>query len=48
MKWMVNKMAKIYVRLILKGKKSFEEVPERLKKQVKRILIEYQMENLTI
>ncbi len=41
-------MAKIYVRLILKGKKSFEEVPERLKKQVKRILIEYQMENLTI
>ena len=41
-------MAKIYVQLILKGKKSYKEVPERLKKQVKRILIEYQMEDLNI
>lgn len=33
-------MANIYASLIIKGYKSFNEVPERIKSQVKDILIE--------
>lgn len=36
----VNEMAVIYATLIVKGKKSFADVPERIKEQVKEILID--------
>ena len=39
-------MEKVYVQLIMKGKKTYKEVPEKLKKQFKGILIEYQREEL--
>ena len=34
----VDVMAMAYAMLIIKGKKSFNDVPERLKEQVKEIL----------
>lgn len=34
----VKEMAVIYATLIVKGKKSFADVPERIKEQVKEIL----------
>lgn len=34
----VEKMAMAYAMLIIKGKKSFQEVPDRLKDQVREIL----------
>ena len=33
-------MAVVYATLIIKGKKSFEDVPERIKDQVREILID--------
>lgn len=36
----------IYVQLIIKGKKSFIDVPTRLKEQVKEILIDLDLEHL--
>ena len=36
----VKEMAVIYATLIVKGKKSFADVPERIKEQVKEILID--------
>lgn len=33
-------MAAVYATLIVKGKKTFEEVPVSLKEQVKKILID--------
>lgn len=33
-------MAVIYATLIVKGKKSFADVPERIKAQVKQVLID--------
>lgn len=39
-------MAMIYVQLIIKGKKSFIDVPTRLKEQVKEILIDLDLEHL--
>lgn len=32
-------MAVVYATLIIKGKKNFSDVPERIKEQVKEILI---------
>lgn len=32
-------MAVVYATLIVKGKKSFADVPERIKEQVKEVLI---------
>lgn len=34
----VKEMAVVYATLIIKGKKSFEDVPDRIKEQVKVIL----------
>lgn len=34
----LDKMAMAYATLIIKGKKTFQEVPNRLKEQVKEIL----------
>ena len=36
----VNTMAVIYATLIVKGKKVFADVPEKIKEQVKEILID--------
>lgn len=34
----LDKMAMAYATLIIKGKKTFQDVPDRLKEQVKEIL----------
>lgn len=39
-------MAIIYAQLIIKGKKTFKEVPDKLKEQVKSILIDLELEEL--
>ncbi len=36
----VRDMAVIYVALIIKGKRTFESVPDLLKQQVKELLVE--------
>lgn len=36
----VFNMAVVYATLIIKGKKSFDDVPERIKDQVREILID--------
>lgn len=33
-------MAVVYAALIVKGKKSFEDVPDRIKEQVKAVLVD--------
>lgn len=40
-------MAIIYVQLIIKGKRTFTSVPNTLKNQVKDILIDMELEELT-
>ena len=39
----VDKMAVIYVALIIKGKRTFESVPDLLKDQVKELLIDLEL-----
>lgn len=39
-------MAVIYVALIIKGKRTFAQVPEALKPQVKQILIDLELPEL--
>ncbi len=39
-------MVAIYVALIIKGKKTFAQVPDRLKEQVKQMLIDLDLEDL--
>ncbi len=36
----VGEMAVVYATLIIKGKKNFADVPERIKEQVKAVLID--------
>ena len=36
----VAEMAVVYATLIIKGKKNFSDVPERIKEQVKQVLID--------
>ncbi len=36
----VEQMAVVYATLIIKGKKNFADVPERIKEQVKQVLID--------
>lgn len=36
----VEEMAVVYATLIVKGKKTFADVPERIKEQVKEVLID--------
>lgn len=43
---MNNDMAVIYATLIVKGLKRFNEVPERIKDQVKQVLIDIDCEHL--
>ena len=42
----VNEMAIIYATLIIKGKKTYAQVPEKIKPQVKQVLIDLECENL--
>lgn len=46
-KW-VNDMATVYATLIIKGKRTFKSVPEKLKAQVKEILIDLDCEHLDV
>jgi hypothetical protein len=39
-------MAVVYATLIIKGKKTFQDVPERLKEQVRQILIDLEVPEL--
>jgi hypothetical protein len=41
-----SEMAVIYATLIVKGIKKFNEVPERIKDQVKQVLIDIDCEHL--
>lgn len=41
-------MATVYATLIIKGKRTFESVPEKLKPQVKQILIDLDCESLIV
>lgn len=42
----VNRMAMIYVALIIKGKRTFASVPQTLKSQVREILTDLELEEL--
>lgn len=42
----VNEMAVIYATLIVKGKKTFAQVPAKLKDQVKEILFDLEVPEL--
>jgi len=39
-------MAKVYATLIIKGKKNFADVPEKIKEQVRQILVDLGHEDL--
>ena len=39
-------MAQVYADLIRKGKKTFEQVPEKIKEQVRQVLIDLECEEL--
>lgn len=39
-------MAVIYATLIVKGKKTFDQVPDKIKDQVRQILIDLECEDL--
>jgi hypothetical protein len=43
-----KEMATVYATLIIKGKRTFKSVPEKLKAQVKEILIDLDCENLIV
>jgi len=36
----INKIRKVVATLIIKGKKTFADVPDRIKEQVKQVLID--------
>lgn len=42
----VETMAVIYATLIVKGKKTYAQVPEKIKLQVKQVLIDLECEDL--
>ena len=42
----VETMAIIYATLIVKGKKTYAQVPEKIKPQVKQVLIDMECEDL--
>ena len=41
-------MATVYATLIIKGKRTFESVPDKLKSEVKQILIDLDCESLIV
>ena len=42
----VETMAIIYATLIVKGKKTYAQVPEKIKPQIKQVLIDLECEDL--
>lgn len=42
----VEQMAVIYVALIVKGKRTYDSVPDLIKPQVKELLIDLELEHL--
>ena len=42
----VETMAIIYATLIIKGKKTYAQVPEKIKSQVKQVLIDLECEDM--
>ena len=42
----VKQMAVIYATLIIKGRKTFAEVPEKIKEQVRQVLIDLECADL--
>ena len=44
----VNEMAVVYATLIIKGKKTFKEVPDLIKDRVKQVLIDLECEELAV
>lgn len=44
----VEKMAVIYVALIIKGKRTYASVPAVIKEQVRELLIDLELEDLII
>lgn len=44
----VETMAVIYVALIVKGKRTYADIPEVIKPQVKEILVDLELEDLII
>ena len=44
----VNEMAVIYATLIVKGRKTFAQVPDLIKEQVRQILIDLECEELAV
>ena len=41
-----EKMAVIYVALIMKGKRKYSQVPNRIRDHVKQLLIDLELDNL--
>lgn len=44
----VDEMAVIYATLILKNKKTFTQVPEKLQEQVRQILVDLEVPELAV
>ena len=44
----VETMAVIYATLIVKGKKTYAQVPEKIKPQVRQVLIDLECEDLIV
>lgn len=42
----IETMAVIYATLIVKGKKTFNQVPDKIKEQVRQVLIDLECEEL--
>jgi len=42
----VDTMAVIYATLIVKGRKTFEQVPDKIKDQVRQVLVDLECEEL--
>ena len=42
----IETMAVIYATLIVKGKKTFDQVPDKIKDQVRQVLIDLECEDL--
>lgn len=47
-RWEVEDMAVVYATLIIKGKKNIEDVPARIRDEVKQVLIDLDLESLAL
>lgn len=44
----VEEMAVVYATLIIKGKKNIDDVPARIRDEVKQVLVDLELEALTV